>query len=171
MGGFINATAGTGNDASESEVRCGRALAGLLPPKHTVVLLPPSGHRAAIGGSGSTADFTVYTGGSELSVAKPLLEVQENENYWGTIDAYTPDRYNPAGSVSMVSDKLNTQATAVIVDLVNITNDKQRAEVVTKIIAMVDKSFKGRMVIFHYQGTNRVYNRVGSFEDTRDSFI
>jgi hypothetical protein len=171
MAGFINATEGTKNPASESEVRCGIALAALLPTSHTVVLLPPSGHRAAVGGSGATADFIVYTGGSSRTGPKPLLEIQEAENYWGTVDAYTPDGFNPAGSVKMVKDKLSTQASAVIVDLANLTNEKQRNEVVTKIITMVDKDHKGRMVVFHFQNTSRVYNPLGSFQVTGDQFV
>jgi hypothetical protein len=171
MAGFIDATQGTGTPASESEVRCGHALAALLPAKHTVVLLPPSGHRAAVGGSGSTADFMVYTGGSAQGIPGPLLEIQTNENYSATIDAYTPDGYNPGGSVNMVKDKLSTQANAVIVDLVNLPNDKQRTEVITKIITMVDRDHKGRMVIFHHQGKSRVYNRTAGFADTGDAFI
>jgi hypothetical protein len=171
MAGFIDATASTNNPGSDSEVRCGQALASLLPPSHTVILLPPSGHRAAFGGSGATADFMVYTGGSVQNVAKPQREIEENENYALTVDAYTPDRFNPAGSAEMVKDKLSTQATAVIVDLANLTNEKQRNEVVTKIITMVDKDHKKRMVIFHFQNTNRVYNRIGSFPATGDVFV
>lgn len=171
MGGFIDATAGTRNPASESEVRCGRALAALLPPGHTVVLQEPSGHRGAVGGSGATADFLVYTGGSVNSEPKPLREIQENESYWGTVDAYTPEGFNPGGSVNMVRDKLSTQARAVIVDLGKLTNPRQRNEVVTKIITMVDKDSKGSMVVFHFEGTNRVYNPAGSFRRTGDQFV
>ena len=171
MAGFINATLGTDNPASDSEVRCGRALAALLPAKHTVVLLPPSGHRGALGGTGATADFIVYSGGSVQSVPGTLKDIQETHNYTITIDAYTPEGYNAAGSVKAVRDKLSTQATAVIVDLVNLGNDKNRNEVITKIITMVDKDFKGRMVVFHYQNASRVYNPVASFADTGDNFI
>ncbi|GHF40642.1 hypothetical protein FHX82_004854 [Amycolatopsis bartoniae] len=171
MGGFIDATAETKNPASESEVRCGRALAALLPASHTVVLQVPSGHRGAVGGSGATADFIVYTGGSVNGAPKPLLEIRENENYWGTVDAYTPEGFNPGGSVNMVRDKLSTQARAVIVDLGNLTNPAQRKEVVTKIITMVDKAHKGSMVVFHFEGTSRVYNPADSFRKTGDQFV
>ncbi len=171
MGGFIDATAGTDNPASDSEIRCGPALAALVAAKHTVVLLPPSGHRGAIGGSGATADFVVYTGGTQGGVTKPLREIQENENYSTTIDAYTPDRFNPGGSIAMVDGKLATQAAAVIVDLANISNAANRTETVNKIIAMVDRKYKGRMVIFHSEGKNRVHNPTASFATTGDQFI
>ncbi len=171
MGGFIDATEGTKNAASESEVRCGRALAALVPAKHTVVLQLPSGHRGAVGGSGATADFIVYTGGTTSGVTKPLQDIQTDENYSLTVDAYTPDGYNPAGSVAAVRDKLSTQASAVIVDLVSLTNIAHRNDVVAKIITMVNQYHSGKMVVFHFEGKNRVYNPTANFAVTGNQFV
>lgn len=168
MGGFLDETAKTRNPASPSELRCGAALAALIPAKYMVVAVPPSGHRAAVGGVGATADFVVYTGGNAPGVTYRTLE--EDENKWGTVDAYTPESRDPAQVASKVIDKLSTQARSVIVDLVNLRNTTDRDAAVRRVISAVGKRRDGA-VIFLFEGKCRVHNPIGPFPDTEEQFV
>ena len=160
MGGFLDTTVNETNPGTESEVRCGQVIAGLIPTNWVCALVSPSGHRAAIGGSGATADFIVYTGGN----GHDWLTIRTDENYWGTLDAYTPESGNDGDqAAAMVRDKLSTQATAVIVDLHNFGNTTKRAAIINKVTAMVNKRMEGRMVIFTYRGTTEILNPAASF--------
>lgn len=157
MGGFIDSTVGSDEEASDSEVRCGIVLAAMVPPAWVVVLVNPSGHRSAIGGSGATADFIAYTSGN----GKTFAELQRDENYWGTLDAYTPEAKNDGEQAAkMVRDKLSTQARAVIVDLALVRNEANRNRVISKVTTMVNKEMKGRMVIFTYDGEQSAVNPI-----------
>jgi hypothetical protein len=159
MGGFIDSTVNSTEPGSASEVRCGQVLAGLVPTKWVVVLVNPSGHRSAIGGSGATADFIVFNGGN----GKSFEDLQMDETKWGTIDAYTPEANNDGNAAAdKVWDKLDTQARAVIVDLANLTNEANRKRVVNRVEAKVGKK-KDKMVIFTYNGANTAINTMPSF--------
>lgn len=160
MGRFADLSGTSTSSNYQSEVRCGQFLAPLLPAKWVIALLPPSGHRGAYGGSGSTADFTVYSGGADQPDSELI-----NETRVMTIDAYTPERGTaPAGIAKAVVDKLGTQATAVIVDLTNFGNSDTRRGVIDKVISEVAKYRPGQMVVFLYNDGSQIYNPVGPFK-------
>jgi hypothetical protein len=165
MGGFLNVTGRTNNRASESEIRCGQALAGLVPTKWMVVAKDPSGHRGAIGGS--TADFEIRQGGYDPEHPENVdLETIDNETLWGTVDAYTPQG-TADKAADTVREKLSQQASkGVIVDLANFPVKKTRDTVINKIVAKVKEFKQTEMVIFHYNGENRFYNSVNPFPKT-----
>ena len=161
MGGFLNVTGQTNTRASESEVRCGEALAALVPPKWVVVAKDPSGHRGATGGS--TADFEIRQGGNKPVLRATDLPDIDDETLWGTIDAYTPEG-SADKAASTVREKLSQQASkGVIVDLVHFTNKRDRDSAINKIVAKVEEFNLPGMVIFHYNRDNRFFQSAKPF--------
>lgn len=170
MGGFLNVTGQTNTRASESEVRCGEALAALVPNKWVVVAKDPSGHRGGIGGS--TADFEIRQGGNKDNLRRADLADIDDETLWGTIDAYTPQG-GADKAASTVREKLSQQASkGVIVDLVHFANKRDRDSVINKIVAKVEEFNQAGMVIFRYNGQNRFFQSTKPFpEDSENLYF
>jgi hypothetical protein len=70
----------------------------------------------------------------------------------------------------MVSDKIGTQARAVIVDLGNLRNEQTRNTTVSKIIRQVNDERPRRNGHFPLCGQNRIHNQVDPFRGSTDTF-
>lgn len=141
-------------DATDTERHALVVVAGLLPPKWTVVLTDPSGARGASGGS--TGDLAIYRGGSVRGVYGGDPEGNSLKEDVGApfyLDAYTPERTSGPREIAVaVRNKLSSQTPpGVCVDLVNIQATKHETVINT---CKKEINPRTQVLIFHTSGQN-----------------